>query len=71
MSENLLLQISYDIVENIKVEGDHIRDTLQELQDAVHLTKVIHDTHSLPLYLKERQNCDFVSLHLHGFLVLT
>ncbi|XP_015581406.1 chloroplast sensor kinase, chloroplastic [Ricinus communis] len=32
-------EISYDIVEDIMVQGDRLRDTLQELQDAVHLTK--------------------------------
>ncbi|KAL1207356.1 Chloroplast sensor kinase [Cardamine amara subsp. amara] len=32
-------QISYDIVEDLIVQGDQIKDTLEELQDAVHLTK--------------------------------
>ncbi|XVE74945.1 hypothetical protein DITRI_Ditri12bG0059400 [Diplodiscus trichospermus] len=32
-------EISYDIVEDISVQGDRMRDTLQELQDAVYLTK--------------------------------
>ncbi|KAK9108231.1 hypothetical protein Syun_024242 [Stephania yunnanensis] len=32
-------EISYDIVEDILVHGDHLRDKLQQLQDAVHLTK--------------------------------
>ncbi|KAK9117317.1 hypothetical protein Sjap_016264 [Stephania japonica] len=32
-------QISYDIVEDILVHGDHLRDKLQQLQDAVYLTK--------------------------------
>ncbi|XP_050206737.1 chloroplast sensor kinase, chloroplastic isoform X2 [Mercurialis annua] len=32
-------EISYDIVEDILVQGDRLRDTLQELQDAVRLTK--------------------------------
>ncbi|KAK2983318.1 hypothetical protein RJ640_016056 [Escallonia rubra] len=32
-------EISYDIVEDILVQGDRIRDTLQQLQDAVYLTK--------------------------------
>lgn len=36
----LLLQIAHDIVENIVVQGDRIRDTLEQLQDAVLLTKV-------------------------------
>ncbi|XVE92323.1 hypothetical protein REPUB_Repub01dG0086900 [Reevesia pubescens] len=37
-------EISHDIVEDILVQGDHIRDTLQELQDAVYLTKanIVH-----------------------------
>ena len=40
-------QISYDIVKDILVQGDRMRDTLQQLQDAVYLTKV----HSLSLSL--------------------
>ncbi|KAE8730187.1 Chloroplast sensor kinase [Hibiscus syriacus] len=32
-------EISHDIVEDILVQGNRIKDTLQELQDAVHLTK--------------------------------
>ncbi|XP_065875189.1 chloroplast sensor kinase, chloroplastic isoform X2 [Euphorbia lathyris] len=32
-------EISYDIVEDIMVEGDRMRESLQELQDAVYLTK--------------------------------
>ncbi|ONI30356.1 hypothetical protein PRUPE_1G246300 [Prunus persica] len=32
-------EISYDIVEDILVQGDHMKDTLQQLQDAVYLTK--------------------------------
>ncbi|XP_052205059.1 chloroplast sensor kinase, chloroplastic isoform X2 [Diospyros lotus] len=32
-------EISYDIVEDILVQGDCMRDTLQQLQDAVYLTK--------------------------------
>ncbi|OIW00388.1 hypothetical protein TanjilG_05738 [Lupinus angustifolius] len=32
-------QISYDIVEDILVQGDRLRDVLQQLQDAVYLTK--------------------------------
>ncbi|KAL2547111.1 Chloroplast sensor kinase [Forsythia ovata] len=32
-------EISNDIVEDILVQGDHMRDTLQQLQDAVYLTK--------------------------------
>lgn len=32
-------EVSYDIVEDILVQGDHIRDTLEQLQDAVYLTK--------------------------------
>lgn len=35
------LQISFDIVEDILMQGDHMRDVLQQLQDAVYLTKVI------------------------------
>ena len=36
------LQISFDIVQDILVQGDHIKDVLQQLQDAVYLTKVGH-----------------------------
>ncbi|KAK7399602.1 hypothetical protein VNO78_10787 [Psophocarpus tetragonolobus] len=32
-------QISYDIVEDLLVQGDRLRDVLQQLQDAVYLTK--------------------------------
>ncbi|CAA7058298.1 unnamed protein product [Microthlaspi erraticum] len=32
-------QISHDIVDDLIVQGEQLRDTLQELQDAVHLTK--------------------------------
>ncbi|XP_028114616.1 chloroplast sensor kinase, chloroplastic isoform X4 [Camellia sinensis] len=32
-------EVSYDIVEDILVQGDCIRDTLQQLQDAVYVTK--------------------------------
>ncbi|KAM5567927.1 chloroplast sensor kinase, chloroplastic [Rosa sericea] len=32
-------EISYDIVEDILVQGDQVKDTLQQLQDAVYLTK--------------------------------
>lgn len=35
----IFLQIAYDIVEDIMVQGDSMRDALQELQDAVYLTK--------------------------------
>jgi len=34
-------QISYDIVEDLLVQGDRLKDVLQELQDAVYLTKVL------------------------------
>ncbi|PIA51657.1 hypothetical protein AQUCO_01100488v1 [Aquilegia coerulea] len=32
-------EISYDVIEDILVQGDRMRDTLQQLQDAVYLTK--------------------------------
>lgn len=32
-------EISYDLVEDILVQGERVRDTLQQLQDAVYLTK--------------------------------
>ncbi|XP_020246691.1 chloroplast sensor kinase, chloroplastic-like isoform X2 [Asparagus officinalis] len=32
-------EISHDITENILMQGDHVKDTLQQLQDAVYLTK--------------------------------
>lgn len=37
-------EISYDLVKDILVQGDHMRDTLQQLQDAVYLTKanIVH-----------------------------
>lgn len=38
----IFLQISYDIVEDILVQGDRMRDTIQELQDAVYLTKAFY-----------------------------
>lgn len=37
-----LLQISYDIVQDILEQGDCLSDTLKGLQDAVSLTKVLH-----------------------------
>lgn len=37
-----ITQIAYDIVEDIMVHGDQVRDTLQKLQEAVHMTKVLH-----------------------------
>lgn len=37
----MILQISYDIVEDILVQGDYLNDTLRKLQDAVYLTKVL------------------------------
>lgn len=37
-----ITQIAYDIVEDIMVHGDQMRDTLQKLQEAVHMTKVLH-----------------------------
>lgn len=33
-------EISYDIIEDILLQGDRIKDALQQLQDAVYLTKV-------------------------------
>uniref|UniRef100_A0A803L0U9 Histidine kinase/HSP90-like ATPase domain-containing protein n=1 Tax=Chenopodium quinoa TaxID=63459 RepID=A0A803L0U9_CHEQI len=38
-------EIAHDIVEDIMVQGDHIRDTLEQLQDAVLLTKVGYCCH--------------------------
>ncbi|CAA6659556.1 unnamed protein product [Spirodela intermedia] len=32
-------EVSLDIIEGILVQGDHMKDTLQQLQDAVYLTK--------------------------------
>jgi len=45
----IFLQIAYDIVENIIVQGDSMRDALQELQDAVYLTKALSLSLSLSL----------------------
>lgn len=44
---NISFQISYDIVEDILVQGDRMRETLQQLQDAVYLTKVTSPSLSL------------------------
>lgn len=38
--DDTVLQIAYEILEDILVQGNHMRDTLQQLQDAVYLTKV-------------------------------
>ncbi|XP_010248672.1 PREDICTED: chloroplast sensor kinase, chloroplastic [Nelumbo nucifera] len=37
-------EVSYDVIEDILVQGDRMRDTLQQLQDAVYLTKanIVH-----------------------------
>ncbi|CDP13234.1 unnamed protein product [Coffea canephora] len=42
-------EISFDIVQDILVQGDHIKDVLQQLQDAVYLTKanIIHNNGGL------------------------
>lgn len=32
-------QVPYDIVEDILIQGDHLKDALQQIQDAVYLTK--------------------------------
>lgn len=37
--DDTVLQIAYEILEDILLQGDHMRDTLQQLQDAVYLTK--------------------------------
>ncbi|KAL6643451.1 hypothetical protein ACP70R_018217 [Stipagrostis hirtigluma subsp. patula] len=34
-----MLSIPYDIVEDILIQGDHLKDALQQIQDAVYLTK--------------------------------
>ncbi|KAK6252461.1 hypothetical protein QUC31_014181 [Theobroma cacao] len=65
-------EISHDIVEDILVQGDYMRDTLQELQDAVYLTKAnivryneetlkkMHkSTHSHPESLRSQLSDDF------------
>ncbi|XVF43895.1 hypothetical protein PTKIN_Ptkin02bG0077700 [Pterospermum kingtungense] len=65
-------EISHDIVEDILVQGDHMRDTLQELQDAVYLTKAnivryneetlkkMHgSSHSCPESLRSQLSDDF------------
>lgn len=38
--------MAYDIAEDIRVQGDVIRETLQQLQDAVYLTKVNSSCHN-------------------------
>lgn len=35
------MQISYDIIEDMLMQGDQIKDTLEQLQDAVQFTKVV------------------------------
>ncbi|XP_068666254.1 chloroplast sensor kinase, chloroplastic isoform X2 [Aristolochia californica] len=37
-------EVSYDIIEDILIQGDHMRDSLEQLQEAVYLTKanIIH-----------------------------
>ncbi|XWS69092.1 hypothetical protein CRYUN_Cryun04dG0149600 [Craigia yunnanensis] len=65
-------EASHDIVEDILVQGDRMRDTLQELQDAVHLTKanIVHyneetlkkmhnSTHSRPESQRSQLSDDF------------
>ncbi|KAE8716570.1 Chloroplast sensor kinase [Hibiscus syriacus] len=65
-------EISRDIVEDILVQGDRIKDTLEELQDAVHLTKanimryneeslkkMRNSTHSRPEPLRSQLLHDF------------
>ncbi|KAK8627447.1 hypothetical protein V6N13_135058 [Hibiscus sabdariffa] len=65
-------EISHDIVEDILVQGDRIKGTLQELQDAVHLTKanimryneeslkkMRNSTHSRPESLRSQLSDDF------------
>lgn len=34
-------QISYDIIEDLLMQGDHMKDALQQLQDSAYLTKVL------------------------------
>ncbi|KAG7980055.1 hypothetical protein I3843_05G161500 [Carya illinoinensis] len=51
-------EISYDIVKDILVQGDHIRDTLQQLQDAVYLTKA-HIVHYNDETLKKVHNSTY------------
>ncbi|XWS63734.1 hypothetical protein CRYUN_Cryun06bG0126900 [Craigia yunnanensis] len=57
--ESIFLQISHDIVEDILVQGDRMRDTLQELQDAVYLTKMHNSTHPRPESLRSQLSDDF------------
>ncbi|OMO81639.1 hypothetical protein COLO4_23463 [Corchorus olitorius] len=76
-------EISYDIVEDLLVQGDRMRDTLQELQDAVYLTKAnivrhneetlkkMHNSsHSRPESLRSQLSDDFSSNRLENSGVL-
>ncbi|OMO60250.1 hypothetical protein CCACVL1_24292 [Corchorus capsularis] len=76
-------EISYDIVEDILVQGERMRDTLQELQDAVYLTKAnivrhneetlkkMHNSsHSRPESLRSQLSDDFSSNRLENSGVL-
>lgn len=66
----VLLQISYDIVEDILVQGDRLRDVLQQLQDAVHLTKVRSFLHlwshvcAHNFYIPPINECTLIELHI-------
>ena len=39
--DGTVLQIAYEILEDILLQGDYMRNTLQQLQDAVYLTKAL------------------------------
>lgn len=43
------MQIAYEILEDILLQGDHMRDTLRQLQDAVSLTKALDLSFSLAI----------------------
>lgn len=53
-------EISYDIAEDILVQGDRIRDALQQLQDAVYLTKA-----NIMRYNEETLEKRHKSVYLH------
>lgn len=54
------LQISYDIAEDILVQGDYMNDTLQKLQDAVIVTKVLF---ILPVMLRK-----YLAIYLNPYI---
>lgn len=61
-------EISYDIVQDILLHGDHMTDTLQQLQDAVYLTKanIVHHNENT---LRRMHDSTYNHQELSGSLV--